>query len=276
MTMIDRNDTEAISAYLDGNLAPRERERLETRLHQDQALRRELESLRRTRYLLKSAPQYRAPRNFTLTPEMAGELRAEKPGFMFGVSRLAFTLSTILFVVALVGNLSFRSLPGAQPEETTGFVEATEPAMESLDQSALPAEGDAAGAEEAMPMQAMEAESVPSGEEAGVESFDPATEESSTIVEESTQTQTQPVEDPVVEGTVTVEAVEETPVAGEASEPEVAAAPSDSDRTAAQSVPADSAPAPETGRINPWSIFIVLTGVAALLSGALALALRRK
>ncbi|RMF39528.1 MAG: hypothetical protein D6755_14190 [Anaerolineae bacterium] len=63
-------ELETLSAYLDGVLSPKERARLEARLEDDAALREELESLRRTRAVLRAAPRVRAPRNFTLTPEM--------------------------------------------------------------------------------------------------------------------------------------------------------------------------------------------------------------
>jgi hypothetical protein len=274
--MIDRNDAEAISAYLDENLAPREKEHLETRLRQEPALRSELEALRRTRDLLRSAPHFRAPRNFTLTPEMAG-IPAGMPGIMFSVTRIAFTMSAILFVVALAGNFTFIALPAAQPEQPAAFALATEPVMESLDQSAAPAEGDAAGAAEAEPMQALEpgTESVDSGEDAGApESFDPTTEESASIAEESAESL--PVEDPVVEGTVTVEAADAAPATEEALSLEAVVPSAGSDRTAAGPEPAETASKSGTGRINPWSIFTVLTGLAALLSGGLAYALRRK
>lgn len=271
MNIIDRNDAESLSAYLDGNLTPGERERLEARLQGEPALRAELDSLFRTRDLLRSAPRYRAPRNFTLTPEMAG-IPAEKPGFLFGLTRLAFTLTTIMFVIALAGNFTFQGLGGSQPEEPAAISSDTDLTMESLEQAA-PAAEDAAGAAEAQSMEVMEAESVESGESTDeFEAVAAPTEESLSVAEESADSQ--PVEDPVVEGTVTAEAVEKEPGTDEEGiQPEIASAPADGERSAVETEPVSE---PETARINPWSIFTVLTGAAALFSGALTLAFRRK
>jgi anti-sigma factor RsiW len=63
---------EALSAYLDGQLTPKERSRLEKKLQASADLRAAMEEMRRTRAVLRSQPRLRAPRNFTLTPEMAG------------------------------------------------------------------------------------------------------------------------------------------------------------------------------------------------------------
>jgi hypothetical protein len=102
---------EALSAYLDNQLGGRERSQLEARLRADPALRAELETLRRTRAILRATPQVRAPRNFTLTPEMAAQLRQQpRQSGLFFVFRYAFVLSSLLFVLALAGNFL---LPGA-------------------------------------------------------------------------------------------------------------------------------------------------------------------
>ena len=63
-------DYELLSAYLDGALTPAERAALETRLQADDGLRQELEALRQTVSLVGSVAAMKAPRNFTLTPDM--------------------------------------------------------------------------------------------------------------------------------------------------------------------------------------------------------------
>jgi hypothetical protein len=111
-------------------------------------------------------------------------------------------------------------------------------------------------------------ESVESGENPDeIQALAPPTEESLSIAEE-----TGPVEDPAggggpeptLETDATVEETLET-AAADAAETEPLPAGADED------FPTE---APE--RINPWSIFTVLTGAAALLSGALTLAMRRR
>ena len=64
-TPISDRDWEAISAYLDGELNPKERARLDARLQANADLRAALEDLRRTRTVLRSQPRLHAPRNFT-------------------------------------------------------------------------------------------------------------------------------------------------------------------------------------------------------------------
>jgi anti-sigma factor RsiW len=113
-THITPRDWEALSAYLDGQLAPKERQLLEARLHARADLREALEDLRRTRGVLRARLPVRAPRNFTLTPEMAGIRQKARPGLsLFPAMRLASFVSTFLFVLVAVGELFFSSRLGA-------------------------------------------------------------------------------------------------------------------------------------------------------------------
>ncbi|HUF38271.1 MAG TPA: hypothetical protein VMN57_07100 [Anaerolineales bacterium] len=275
MANLNPKDTEALSAFLDGNLDPVEHARLEQRLRQETVLQAELESLDRTRRMLRAAPHYRAPRNFTLTPEMAG-IPAARPGVLSGLTRIAFQMTSILFIVALVGNFTFQGLGGSQPDNPAAFTSETDGEMPpEADPAAEDAAGEssAAGAEEPAEEQTMEmldAESVESGEDPEeIQALAAPSEESLSVAEEA---ESQPVEDPVAEGEITA-----VPDAAEGDrqplestgpeEPEIAAIPQEADRKVAA---ADPAP------INPWSIFTVLTGAAALLSGFLALLLRRR
>jgi anti-sigma factor RsiW len=65
-------DLELLSAYLDGELADREKEMLEQRLAREDALRAELDDLRETVALVSDLPRLKAPRNFTLDPAAYG------------------------------------------------------------------------------------------------------------------------------------------------------------------------------------------------------------
>jgi len=71
-TKITPRDWEALSAYLDGQLRPKERARIEKRMKENEALRSAFEELQHTRMLLRNQTSLQAPRNFTLTPEMVG------------------------------------------------------------------------------------------------------------------------------------------------------------------------------------------------------------
>ncbi|MFP4321338.1 MAG: hypothetical protein ACLFTK_02695 [Anaerolineales bacterium] len=69
----NEQDSLQLSAYIDDELAPQARAALEARLAQDADLRAELDDLRATVALLREMPTLRAPRDYTLTPEMLGE-----------------------------------------------------------------------------------------------------------------------------------------------------------------------------------------------------------
>jgi len=104
---ISMREWEALSAYLDGQLPSKERTRLESRLNQTPELRSALEDLRRTRSILRSQPKVRAPRNFTLTPEMVGlKARPARRAPAYPFFRLASALAAFLFLLVLVGDLT--------------------------------------------------------------------------------------------------------------------------------------------------------------------------
>jgi len=92
-------------------------------------LRTALEEMRRTRAILRSAPILRAPRNYTLKPEMV-KIRQQTPR-AYPILRLASALASILFVLAFVGDLIGQSAPAQAPVVLVQQVEApTTAAME--------------------------------------------------------------------------------------------------------------------------------------------------
>jgi hypothetical protein len=93
-------DLEALSAYLDNALSGEERQALEERLIREPDLRLVLENLRKTRQLVRGLPHVRAPRNFTLTPDMVKVHRKRRSLGLY--LRLATSLAAIVLVV-LVG-----------------------------------------------------------------------------------------------------------------------------------------------------------------------------
>ncbi len=109
------HDLERLSAYLDGQLPPDDRVRLDSRLAADPQLRAALEELRRTRLLLQRTPHRRAPRNFTLTPKMAG-IRPPVPRLvpvLGWASVTAIVLFLCTFGTSLIGQLSFGPMAAA-------------------------------------------------------------------------------------------------------------------------------------------------------------------
>lgn len=96
------HDVELLSALLDGKLSQAEAAKLESRLRTEPNLKAVLEDLTETRSLLRRLPRRRAPRNFTLTPQMAGV----KPPTPRAVPTLRFAtmLATFLLVFSLATN----------------------------------------------------------------------------------------------------------------------------------------------------------------------------
>lgn len=106
-------DVEKLSAYLDGQLKPSEKARLESRLQSEPELASILKELRQTRSLLRQLPQRRAPRNFTLTPKMVGQkppLPRTYPAFRF-----ATVLATLLLFFTFATNFMAPRLASMAP-----------------------------------------------------------------------------------------------------------------------------------------------------------------
>jgi len=112
------HDLEQLSAYLDGNLSREALARLSARLDADPDLRASLEELRQTRALLRRTPKRRAPRNFTLTPKMAG-VRPPMPRTVpaFGwASAVAVVLFALTFLTHLAAPVAFAPMEAAAPK----------------------------------------------------------------------------------------------------------------------------------------------------------------
>lgn len=128
-TKISKRDWEALSAYIDGQLSTRERVHLESRLTTEANLQSVLEHLRRTRAMLGSLPKLRAPRNYTLTPQMVPARKARPRSYP--VLSLASALATFLLVLVLVGDFfAPRQLAMAPAMETQVAEAAAEPQIQ--------------------------------------------------------------------------------------------------------------------------------------------------
>jgi hypothetical protein len=116
---LPRRDLERLSAYLDHELTAKATAALEARLEREPTLRRGLAELTGTANLLRGLPQVRAPRNFTLTPEMAGQ-RAAGARYPLLQFATAFAALAFLVVVGFDALTSNRSIPlmAASSQET--------------------------------------------------------------------------------------------------------------------------------------------------------------
>lgn len=150
---ISLRDWETLSAYLDGELTERQRQDLEARLTREVNLQAALDELRDTRTALRSLPPLRAPRNFTLSAEVAG---ARAWASLYSRLRLASALAGVLFAVLVVGDLMGLSglvTMGRGPSVAlVSQVEATEEVEGLLSEAepmvAVPMAEEAAGAPE--------------------------------------------------------------------------------------------------------------------------------
>jgi anti-sigma factor RsiW len=94
-----------LSAYIDGELSPRLRRKVERHLDACADCRRELESLRATVTLMRRMPVLAPPRDFTLPLSMQKAPRARGWDSAFGALRLASVAGTFMLVLRGSGAL---------------------------------------------------------------------------------------------------------------------------------------------------------------------------
>lgn len=94
---------EKLSAYLDNALTPAERQRLESEMNRDPALRARLEQMRLLKLQMRAMPRRRVPRSFALDPALYGRPKAQPLMQLYPVLRgaTALTAFLLIFVVAL-------------------------------------------------------------------------------------------------------------------------------------------------------------------------------
>ena len=104
-----------LSAYIDGELNPREKEKFERRLQSDPQLRSELNQLKVTRSMIRSLPRRKVPRNFTLTPDMVPAPRKSLwlPVFSYASAASAVIVLVLLLVQFLPGGFLGKEAPTA-------------------------------------------------------------------------------------------------------------------------------------------------------------------
>lgn len=167
-------DVEKISVYLDGQLPEVEMRRLTARLESDPQLAAVAGDLRQARALLRQTPRRRVPRNFVLTPHMAG-IKPPVPRII-AVMRLASALAAILFFITFAVNtfrppmvsapMAYGGMGGDVPEEVSA-----EPLleMEAAVPSEVPPRQAVAAVPEAAPTQALAPEEPPQPKAAAIE-----------------------------------------------------------------------------------------------------------
>ncbi|MFU8772798.1 MAG: anti-sigma factor family protein [Anaerolineales bacterium] len=127
---ISRRDWRMLSAYLDGQLSSGEYARFETKLDKNPELKAALDEMREIQTLLRQIPAKRAPRNFTLTPQMVGVRRS--PPRIFPALRFASAISTVLFILVWFSNFLLPTRFESQPP-MIAMSEKPEPALEVVE-----------------------------------------------------------------------------------------------------------------------------------------------
>jgi anti-sigma factor RsiW len=131
---------EAVSAYLDGQLAPAEKQRFEQELAVDAKLQAEVEQLHRLKRNLSRLPRQRAPRNFTLDPARYGRPVSITSGRLYPAMRTATVLTAFFFILAIAFDLLTAGTGVAPTMAPVAFQRAAEPTMDMALESA-PAPG---------------------------------------------------------------------------------------------------------------------------------------
>ena len=105
--IISPHDFQLLSEYVDEQLPLWQKTRLEKRLQTNQDLRDTLEELRKNKALLRSLPRMKAPRNFTLTPQLVGRkaTRQQQIYRWVPVFQYATVLATFLLILVLAGDI---------------------------------------------------------------------------------------------------------------------------------------------------------------------------
>ncbi|MES0360954.1 MAG: hypothetical protein ABUK20_08570 [Anaerolineales bacterium] len=127
MNLSDR-DLERLSAYLDGEISRKDRERLEARLLVDEDLSTTLKQLQRTRQVMRSLPSMRAPRNYFVTAEMVGQ--KETGSRAFPILRFASALASVLFILLFLGDML---VPRAALMTSSKTIQVAETIMEAAE-----------------------------------------------------------------------------------------------------------------------------------------------
>ena len=152
-------DLTELSAYLDGELNASALKRMKNRLARDPELASALDDLRLSRSVLRRTPKRRAPRNFSLSPQMVAK-RPPMPRLVL-VLNYAALAAMLLFVFSFTSPFGLGgSAAPAQEMMASAPLMMEEPAMEMA--AAPPAADSALELEEEAP-----AAEMPAAEETG-------------------------------------------------------------------------------------------------------------
>lgn len=96
---------EQLAAYMDGALTPAQQRVFEQELAQDAELRADLADLRQLQQQLRSLPQRRAPRQFTLDPARYGRPQRQPLVQLYPALRVATAMTAVFFIISIVAGV---------------------------------------------------------------------------------------------------------------------------------------------------------------------------
>lgn len=112
-----------LSAYLDGELTPKERAAVDAHLATCRACRLSLETMRQTIRWTRGLKPVPLPRVFTIQAPPQ-PVRAARPGLALPLMRAATVAVAVLFLVAVAGQLALTGLLPPQPTQSVALLEA--------------------------------------------------------------------------------------------------------------------------------------------------------
>jgi|GEM_PF-2946252 len=124
-------DLELLSAYLDDQLAPKDRAQIESRLKTDSKLQRTLADLRAIKIQLRALPTVKPPRSFTLKPE---SVRSRSAFNWIPILNGSTAVAAILFAAVISLDLFRAPLAARQEFSAPMQAPAPEAAMKAADQ----------------------------------------------------------------------------------------------------------------------------------------------
>ena len=110
-SQLSMRDWERLTAYLDNQLNPQQRNKIEQRLIIEPDLQSAMQELKRTKIMLRSVRRRKVPYNFTLTAEM---VKPRPLPTLFPVLSITSALATVLLVISLLLELMPLPLTGSQ------------------------------------------------------------------------------------------------------------------------------------------------------------------
>ncbi len=127
---------EKLSEYLDGRLAPEERESIEHHVEACPECRRELESLRATLHLLHRVPVSPAPRSFAIAEVKPAPRPVLRPGWLRLGTAVAVVALAFLFISDATGVLGPGLVGPEPPTDTSNYSYLVDPSQDKFaDQS---------------------------------------------------------------------------------------------------------------------------------------------